>query len=467
MLKLAAIILAAGQGTRMKSSTPKVLHPIAGRPLIYYSVRAALDAGASDVVVVVGRGAQEVEEYLASTFGKVVRTASQSEQRGTGHAALMAIPALADVESTLVLYGDTPLLEVSDLKALATALEGHPDASLAILTCMLDDPTGYGRVLRDDKGRVVAIREHRDLRNERERAITEVNPGVYAARVPFLRDALGNLTPNNAQNELYLTDVVEAAGKKGGAIALPTRPESLAGVNDRAQLAAAEGAMHRRIADRLARSGVTLHGDARIDDTVEVAPDVTLHPGVALRGKTVVKAGVTIDVGSVVTDAIIESEATILPYSVITSSRVGPRARIGPFAHLRPESDIGEEAHVGNFVETKKTVMHARSKANHLAYLGDGEVGEATNVGAGTIFCNYDGFKKHKTTLGRNVFIGSDSQLVAPVTIGDGAYVATGATVTQDVPPDALAIGRARQENKLGYAAKLRAKLDARAKAKK
>ena len=466
MHKLAAIVLAAGQGTRMKSSLPKVLHPLAGRPLIYYSVRAALEAGASDVVVVVGNGAREVEEYLASTFGKAVRTASQAEQRGTGHAALMAMPALENVKSTLVLYGDTPLLEVPDLKALATALEGHADAPLALMTCVLEDPTGYGRVLRDEKGRVVAIREHRDLRNEKERAIAEVNPGVYAARVSFLTEALAKLTPNNAQNELYLTDVVEAAGKKGGAIALPTRPESLAGVNDRAQLAAAEAAMHRRIVERLGRSGVTLHGEPIVDDTVEVAPDVSLHSGVVLRGNTVVKAGVTIDVGSVVTDAVIENGATILPYSVITSSRVGPRARIGPFAHLRPDSDIGEEAHVGNFVETKKTVMHARSKANHLAYLGDGEVGEATNVGAGTIFCNYDGFNKHKTTLGRGVFIGSDSQLVAPVTVGDGAYVATGATVTQDVPPDALAIGRARQENKPGYAAKLRAKLSARAKAK-
>ena len=463
MLKLAAIILAAGQGTRMKSATPKMLHLLAGRPLIYYSVRAALDAGATDVVVVVGRGANDVESYLGATFGKTVRTASQAEQRGTGHAALMAMPALGEVENTLVLYGDTPLLEVADLKALATALEGRPDAPLALMTCVLEDPTGYGRVLRDEKGRVLCIREHRDLRNEKERAITEVNPGVYAARLPFLREALAKLTPNNAQNELYLTDVVEAAGKQGGAVAVPAQPTTLTGVNDRAQLAAAEAVMHRRIAERLARSGVTVRGEPRIDESVEVAPDATIHAGVELRGRTVIKSGVTVDVGCVLTDAIIDTGATVLPYCVITSSRVGPRARIGPFAHLRPESDIGEEAHVGNFVETKKTVMHARSKANHLAYLGDGEIGEASNVGAGTIFCNYDGFNKHKTTLGRGVFIGSDSQLVAPVTIGDGAYVATGATVTQDVPPDALAIGRARQENKPGYAAKLRIKFGKKA----
>jgi bifunctional UDP-N-acetylglucosamine pyrophosphorylase/glucosamine-1-phosphate N-acetyltransferase len=467
MPKLAAIILAAGQGTRMKSTLSKMLHPLAGRPLIYYSVRAALDAGASDVVVVVGNGAAEVEAYLAATFGKTVRTAIQSEQRGTGHAASMAMPVIGDVESTFVLYGDTPLLEVSDLRALATALEGRGGASLALLTCMLDDPTGYGRVLRDENGRVLAIREHRDLRNEKERAIAEVNPGVYVAKVAFLRDALASLTPNNAQNELYLTDVVEAAGKRGGAVALPTEPAGLAGVNDRAQLAAAESLMFRRIAQRWARSGVTLRGKVRIDEMVEIQPDVTLHANVELRGKTVVKTGATIDSGCVVTDATIESGATILPYSVITQSKVGPRARIGPFAHLRPESDIGEEAHVGNFVETKKTTMHARSKANHLAYLGDGEVGEATNVGAGTIFCNYDGFSKHRTVLGRGVFIGSDSQLVAPLRVGDGAYVATGTTVTQDVPPDALAIGRVRQENKPGYAAKLRAKLGAQAKAKR
>jgi bifunctional UDP-N-acetylglucosamine pyrophosphorylase/glucosamine-1-phosphate N-acetyltransferase len=463
MLKLAAIVLAAGQGTRMKSPLPKMLHLLAGRPLIYYAVRAALEAGASDVVVVVGHGGDQVQSYLADTFGRAVRTAHQAEQRGTGHAALMALPALEDVDSTLVLYGDAPLMEVSDLRALADALEGHPEAPLALLTCVLDDPTGYGRVLRDAKGRVVGIREQRDLRNEKERAMNEVNPGFYAARMAFLREALAELEPNNAQNELYLTDVVEAAGKKGGAIALPTRPASLVGVNDRTQLAAAEAAMHRRIVERLGRAGVTFRGDPRVDDMVEVEPNVTLESGVVLRGKTTVRSGAFVDVGCVMTDTLIEEGAHVLPYSVATSSRIGPRAQVGPFAHLRPGSEIGEEAHIGNFVETKKTLVRARAKANHLAYLGDGDVGEGSNIGAGTIFCNYDGAAKHKTVIGKGVFVGSDSQLVAPVTIGDGAYVGTGTTVTEDVPEGALAIGRARQQNKPGYASRLKTKLAARA----
>ena len=320
----------------------------------------------------------------------------------------MAMPALGNVENTLVLYGDTPLLEVADLKALATALEGRPDASLALMTCVLEDPTGYGRVLRDDKGRVVAIREHRDLRNEKERAITEVNPGVYAARVAFLREALAKLTPNNAQNELYLTDVVEAAGKKGGAVAVPdaadeSRPASTIAPSSRPQRLPCTGASP----NGWARSGVTVRGEPRIDESVEVAPDATLHAGVELRGKTVSRPASPSTSAAFSPTPSSKRAPPSCPIRVITSSRVGPRARIGPFAHLRPESDIGEEAHVGNFVETKKTVMHARSKANHLAYLGDGEIGEATNVGAGTIFCNYDGFNKHKTTLGRGVFIGS------------------------------------------------------------
>jgi bifunctional UDP-N-acetylglucosamine pyrophosphorylase/glucosamine-1-phosphate N-acetyltransferase len=458
MLKLAAIVLAAGQGTRMKSALPKMLHRIAGRPIIYYPIKAAIDAGCSDVVVVVGHGAEKVEAYLRETFGSTVRTVTQAEQRGTGHAALMAMPALKGVDHALLLYGDAPLVEVADLKALSVALEAHPASPLALLTCRLDDPTGYGRVLRDANGRVVQIREHRDLRNEKERAILEVNPGFYAAKVDFLRNALAELQPNNVQNELYLTDIVEAAGKIGGALALPTGAASLVGVNDRAQLSSAEAAMHRRIAERLARSGVTFRGDPRIDEGVVVHPDAVLESGVVLRGKTVVHAGAHIDVGCVVTDSTIAAGAELLPYCVITSSHVGARAKIGPFAHLRPESEIGEEAHIGNFVETKKMKVHARAKANHLAYLGDGEVGEGSNIGAGVIFCNYDGARKHRTVVGQRVFVGSDSQLVAPVTLGDGAYVATGTTVTRDVPADALAIGRARQENKLDYAPKLRAK---------
>ena len=456
MSHLAAIVLAAGQGTRMKSALPKVLHPLAGRPLVHYAVRAALDAGAAEVVVVVGHGAEEVTSYLERAFGARVKTALQAEQHGTGHAARMALPVLSEqADRAFVLCGDTPLLEVSDLRALAAAMEGRA-APLALVSCEVPDPTGYGRILRDEHGRVTGIREHRDLRDEKERAIREINAGVYMADVPFLREALAGLRPDNAQRELYLTDVVIAAGQRGGALAVLSDAASLVGVNDRWQLAQAEVAMYRRIAERLARSGVTLHGTPRIDDGVEIEPDAVISSGVVIRGRSRVGAGAVIDVGCVVTDAIVETGAHLKPYSVVTSSRVGPRAQIGPFAHLRPESDVGEEAHIGNFVETKKTRVAARAKANHLAYLGDGVIGEEANIGAGTIFCNYDGFQKHTTVVGKGAFIGSDSQIVAPVTIGEGAYVGTGTTVVNDVPDGALAIGRAKQEHQEGYGRRLR-----------
>jgi bifunctional UDP-N-acetylglucosamine pyrophosphorylase/glucosamine-1-phosphate N-acetyltransferase len=287
---------------------------------------------------------------------------------------------------------------------------------------------------------------------------------VYAAKVELLRSALGQIGTDNAAGELYLTDVVAIAAKRGAAVAVRGNHELLLGVNDRFQLATAEELLFRQIAERHARQGATIRGDARIDDTVVVEPDATIEPGVRLRGKTAIRRGAVIDVGSVVTDSEIGEQALIKPYSVITESTVGHAAQIGPFAHLRPGSVIDEEAHIGNFVETKKTRVRRGAKANHLAYLGDGDVGERANVGAGTIFCNYDGFSKHQTVIGEGAFIGSDSQLVAPITIGKNAYVATGTTVTQDVPDEALAIGRARQDNKLGYAPRLKARLAAQKK---
>lgn len=462
MSDLCAVVLAAGLGKRMKSQLPKVLHPIAGRPLVHYPIAAALQIGASNAIVVVGRGRQEVESYLRSAFGERVCFATQEPQLGTGHAVLQALPSLpADASRVLIVYGDTPLLVVSDLQRLCEAARARPDIPLAMLTCEVKEPQGYGRILRDGEGKVVGIREDRDLRDDAERALSEVNPGMYCVRATFLREAVARLKADNAQGEYYLTDLVAMATSAGGVVDVPGSSANLVGVNDRCQLAQAEQLMQARIVERLRLAGVTVRSGAAIDDTVQAEPDAVIEPNVVLRGATRVGERAHIDAGCVVTDSLIGMDAWLKPYSVVTSSRVGARAQIGPFAHLRPDSDIGEEAHVGNFVETKKTTMHRGSKANHLAYLGDGEIGEGANIGAGTIFCNYDGFQKHKTTIGKGAFIGSDSQLVAPVVVGDNAYVGTGSTITKDVPEDALAIGRARQENKQGYASRLRGKLAA------
>jgi bifunctional UDP-N-acetylglucosamine pyrophosphorylase/glucosamine-1-phosphate N-acetyltransferase len=331
----AAVILAAGQGTRMKSALAKVLHSVAGRPMIHYPVRAAIEAGAKRVVVVIGHSADDVRSYLAATFGDHVRTVVQAERLGTGHAAQVAMPEVGRALGiTLVLCGDTPLVLPGDLAALARALGDDARCPLALISCAVGDPTGYGRVLRDPRGTVIEIREERDLRNDAERANKEINAGVYAARTGFLEKALAELRPDNAQKELYLTDVVRAAGTQGGAIAVGADAATLAGVNDRTQLASAEAAMHRRIIERLGRTGVSYHGSPRVDDTVEVAPGASLGAGVVLRGATVVLEDATIDVGSVITDATVGKGARVLPYSVVTAARVADGARIGPFANV-------------------------------------------------------------------------------------------------------------------------------------
>ncbi|MBM4377632.1 MAG: bifunctional UDP-N-acetylglucosamine diphosphorylase/glucosamine-1-phosphate N-acetyltransferase GlmU [Deltaproteobacteria bacterium] len=462
MSKQTAIVLAAGQGTRMKSALAKVLHPVCGRPMLDHVLEAALTAGCDDAVVVVGHQREAVTAHLKASFGDRVRVAVQDEQRGTGHAVQCALTALdADCRVVLVLCGDTPLVRADDLRAVLAARK-EEDAPLAMLTCRVPDPTGYGRILRDE-GQVVAIREHRDASAD-ERRLDEINPGMYAVRLDFARVALAALEPNNQQGELYLTDIVTAASRISAVRDVPAPHQTLVGVNDRAQLAAAEDAMHHRIADDWRRRGVTVRTGARIDARVTIEVDAVIESLVVLRGATHVSRGAHVDVGCVLDDVVVGPGAKLLPYSVCTRSSIGEDARVGPFSHLRQDSDVGPEAHVGNFVETKKTVLHRGAKANHLAYLGDGEIGEGANVGAGTIFCNYDGFQKHKTTIGARAFIGSDSQLVAPVTIGEGAYVATGTTVTKDVPPDALALGRTPQENKEGYAAKLRGRLAARSR---
>jgi bifunctional UDP-N-acetylglucosamine pyrophosphorylase/glucosamine-1-phosphate N-acetyltransferase len=452
--------MAAGVGKRMKSALPKVLHELAGRPLCWYPFRAAKEAGAREVVLVLSPDARAaVEPQLTTLFsGTPFRVAIQSEPRGTGDAVKAG---LGEVKSdrVLILSGDTPLLRADDVKRLVEAFTPDTGVSLALLSSKPSDPDGYGRVLRDAEGNVLEVREQRDLRSDVERAVPEVNAGAYVLSTRALADALGQLRADNAQAEYYLTDIVAILAKQGRVVGVEGHAESLAGVNDRNQLHEAEEALYQRIARHHRQNGVTVQDGARIDDSVEIESDARIGPGVILRGKTRVQSGAIIDVGCVITDSVIGPKALLKPYSVVSESRVDAGAQIGPFAHLRPGSEIEADAHIGNFVETKKTRVRRGAKANHLAYLGDGDIGEGANVGAGTIFCNYDGFKKHKTTIEKGAFIGSDSQIVAPVTIGENAYVATGTTVTRDVPADALAISRVKQENKEGYGPRLRARL--------
>lgn len=466
MSRLTAVILAAGLGTRMKSALPKVLHPIAGRPLLHYAVRAAFEAGV-DRALVVTSGHEQIEQLLSQEFGERVSAVVQNPPRGTGDAARIGIEQV-DSERVLILCGDTPLVRAEELASLVSALDQPGAGELSLMTCALDDPHGYGRVLRDAAGLVTELREQRDLTSPEQHAVREVNAGMYAGKTDVLRRALAQIRPNNSQGEYYLTDVIALVARSSRVTGVAGHADALLGVNDRAQLAEAEELMLRRIRLRHAKNGVTVRGTPRIDDRVEIGEDSVIEATVVLRGRTRVGKGTVIDAGCIVADSTIGDGVLLKPYTVIDSSHVGDGAQLGPFTHLRPKSEIEAEVHLGNFVETKNTRVRRGAKANHLAYLGDGDIGEKANIGAGTIFCNYDGFNKHKTVIGAEAFIGSDSQLVAPVTIGRGAYVASGTTVVTDVPDDALALGRIKQENKLGYAPKLKARFAAiKAAAKK
>jgi bifunctional UDP-N-acetylglucosamine pyrophosphorylase / glucosamine-1-phosphate N-acetyltransferase len=458
MNDFAALVLAGGQSRRMKSALTKILHPVAGRPLVHYPVAAARAAGAARIVVVAApKDRTTVEDYLIGAFGRdVIRVVVQEPPRGTGDAARVGVAALeAEVRRVLILSGDVPLIRHEDVARLMAAL--GLESSLVVGTCVPEDPHGYGRILRDERGRAQAIREQRDLKDDVERGVREINAGVYAVLRDALASALAQLSPDNAQGEYYLTDIVPVLAQGAGVATVELSADAVAGVNDRSQLAGVQDAMFARIAERHRAAGASIASGARIDDAVVIGQDARIESGVHLRGKTEVGEASSIDVGCVVSDSIIGAGVTLLPYTVVTETRVGDGCRLGPFAHTRPKSVLEADVHLGNFVETKATTLRRGAKANHLAYLGDGDVGENTNLGAGTIFCNYDGYSKSKTVIGRDVFIGSDSQLVAPVTVGDGAYVATATCVTMDVPAEAMAIGRVRQENKAGYAPKLRA----------
>lgn len=461
MKNAAVVILAAGQGKRMKSAAPKVLHRVAGRPLVAFPLALARSLGAERIVLVIGHGRDEVRAAVeALPGGGDVRFAVQAEQRGTGDAVKAALPALRGHDGpVLILSGDVPLLERSSVEALFRAY-AKAQAEIAFIGFVPADPSGYGRVLRAQDGAVVGIREHRDC-SRTERRVGEVNSGIYAVDAGFLRRGVRRLAADNDQGELYVTDLVALAARRGAVPVVEAPPDEVCGVNDRLDLARIEALLLARATRALLLSGVTMRrpGTIRVDLDARVAADVELGAGVELRGATEVGAGCRIDTGSIITDSKIAAGAVVHAYSVLEGAVVGPGAIVGPFARLRPGAALAEGVHVGNFVEVKNTRLGRGSKANHLAYLGDGDVGAGVNVGAGTIFCNYDGFSKHRTVLEDGVFIGSDSQLVAPVRVGEGAYVASGSTITKDVPKDALAIARGKQVNKEKVAPALRAML--------
>jgi len=458
MSDLHIVILAAGKGTRMKSALPKVVHSLAGRPIIEHVLSTARGLKAASTVLVVGHEAEQVRSALAAY--PALHFVVQSPQLGTGHALLQTEPLLgARAGTVLLLYGDVPLLRTSTLEQV---LERHQVARAAatVLTAERDDPDGYGRIVRDEAGRIARIVEERDASTE-ERAIREINSGIYAFSLEHLFEALRGLATDNAQGEYYLTDLVAAYRHRGLTVETLKLDDDaeLRGVNSRVDLADLTRVMFDRTRRSLMLSGVTLEDPATayIEDGVDIGEDTVIGPGVRIGGATVIGRRCRIHAGCRITSSRIADDVTVLDHSVIISSEVGAGAALGPFAHLRPESVVGANAHVGNFVELKKTKLGAGAKANHLAYLGDAVIGERTNIGAGTITCNYDGAKKHQTTIGDDVFIGSDSQLVAPVTVGSGAYVAAGSSITEDVPPDSLAVARARQTTKPGWAATRRA----------
>jgi bifunctional UDP-N-acetylglucosamine pyrophosphorylase / glucosamine-1-phosphate N-acetyltransferase len=442
------LILAAGKGTRMKSARPKVLHHVAGSPMIEYVLSTAAELGAATRTVVVGHEAGLLQAALAPHAD--LRFVLQTPQLGTAHAVRQAEALMAGLRGTLVLLsGDVPLLSVDTLRRLL-ARHVETAAAATILTAVVDNPFGYGRIVRDGDA-VAAIVEQRDA-SPAQREIREINSGVYAFDLEPLFPALGQVAANNAQQEYYLTDLVgiyRREGRKVSALATD-RPEEILGINSRAELAAMSERVWKTRRDALMAAGVTLEDPSTtyIDAGVTVGPDTIVRPGVSLLGKTAIGARAVLHSGVRIVDSQLADDVTVLDHCLVVGSRIADGVCVGPFAHLRPETELCAGAKVGNFVEVKKSRLGAGSKASHLAYLGDATIGEKVNIGAGTITCNYDGVKKNRTVIEDGVFIGSDSQLVAPVTIGAGAYVAAGSSITKDVPAGALGIARSRQENK-------------------
>ncbi len=445
MEDLAAVILAAGMGTRMKSERVKVLHEIAGQPLLFYPLQAAREAGCKKISVVVGHQGEDVKEALS---GQGVDCVWQTEQLGTGHALLSAAEQLAGFKGELLLLcGDVPLLTAKTLAQLIS-LHRQEKAAVTVLTANLINPQGYGRILRDGEN-IRSIVEEKDASSE-ERAICEVNTGTYVFDASFVFSALPQIGKENAQGEYYLTDVVAAAVRAGfitRALCLEDARDSL-GINDRVQLAEASSLMRQRINQQLMLDGVTLIDPQTtyVDAGVEIGSDSLLHPGVTILGKTCIGRNCIVETGVQIESSQIADHVHLKNGSVVEESQIGSACKIGPMAHLRAGTELVGDNKIGNFVETKKARLEEKSQASHLTYIGDAEVGKNVNFGCGTITCNYDGVNKHKTIVEDDVFVGSDTQFIAPVRIGRNSLIAAGSTITKDVPPDSLALSRTPQK---------------------
>ncbi|SLM65219.1 MULTISPECIES: bifunctional UDP-N-acetylglucosamine diphosphorylase/glucosamine-1-phosphate N-acetyltransferase GlmU [Dickeya] len=444
---MSVVILAAGKGTRMYSSLPKVLHPLAGKPIVQHVIDAALNVGAGRIHLVYGHGAELIRQTLTDAS---LHWVLQAEQLGTGHAVQQAADDFDDNEDILILYGDVPLISPATLQRLVAA---KPQGGIGLLTVDLPDPTGYGRIVRDN-GEVVGIVEHKDA-SEQQRAITEINTGILVAGGRDLKRWLSQLNNHNAQREYYLTDIIAMAAQEGNRVVAvqPSTLSEVEGVNNRLQLATLERTFQREQAERLLLAGVMLMDPARFDLRGELVHglDVTLDANVILEGRVTLGNRVKIGAGCIIKNSVIGDDCELSPYSVVEDAVLDARCTIGPFARLRPGAVLEEEAHVGNFVEMKKARLGKGSKAGHLTYLGDAHIGSGVNIGAGTITCNYDGANKHQTVIGDDVFVGSDSQLVAPVTIGRGATIGAGTTVTRHVGENELVISRVKQTHIAGW----------------
>ncbi len=461
------ILLAAGDSKRMKSKQSKVLHKIAGRSVIANLLDSVEQLNAKNLTVVVGANKDEVVEHLSKIAPKA-KTVFQEKRDGTGGATQLALAEYKGDGTVLILAGDTPLLTHQTLSEFVQVHQKEKQ-SASVLTAILPDPTGYGRVVRGEDGQILKIVEEKDA-SEMEKEIDEINTGVYLFELPLIRDVIKNLKSNNAQNELYLTDVIgliNAAGKKAYAVLSNDYTETL-GINDRAQLAEVSAIMRDRINNLHMLNGVAIVDPANtwIDHGVEIASDVVIYPGCAISGKTVIKTGAVIGPRTTLEDCIVEEGAKVVE-SNCTESKIGKDAKVGPFTYLRKGSVLASESKAGAFVEIKNSTVGEGTKVAHLSYVGDAEIGKESNIGAATIFVNYDGERKHKTTVGDHVRIGSDTMLVAPVNVGDGAYTAAGSVISEDVPAGAIGIGRARQVNILGWVLKKRKDSKSAAAAKK